>query len=508
MRRIFHLTDGALTTLLVEGRALVAAVRYPNDADGIARFRRDLERAPDLVSRLVLDITGEEFHDERVPHVFSRDQHKILQRKIRQRYGALRWVWHQHQGRDKRGRRDDRYLVGAVTRPEVVETWLAPIEAVGVPLEAVTSVPLLTPRLARLMQVRGSHQLFVSLDDRDGIRQTFVSNGRLRTSRLAPMRRGDEEQAAAQVLEEVERMKRFLHSTHLLPWNQELQVILLAGTRLIALLGRVRSKTEEVHYHHYDLHALAKRFRFQGFEDTDHAGPFFGLLAAGRRRLPSYATAAERHCYFHFQARAALQRLALAVTLGGVVGVAWQMAGVVEEHRVIANLESQVLDFQGQRARLLAREPQAARHDGFAMAEAVRFEHNLRPWLGSPFDALEPLGRSLLGHPDIRLQNLEVTRQAAPEGDDAMAPPTPRPPRVEVLAAGVMEKQGRAYRVLYQAFRDLLQRLVKTGRFEVPAVERWPLEIRPDRSLVLVDQQTRAEDDVPFRIRLTLREAP
>ncbi len=508
MRRIFHLTDSALTTFLVEGRTLVAAVRYENDAKGIARFRRDLERAPDLVSRLVLDITGEEFHDELVPHVFSRDQHKILQRKIQQRYGRLRWVWHQHQGREKRGRRDDRYLVGAVTRPEVVEAWLVPIEAVGVPLEAITSVPLLTPRLARLLQVRGRQQLFVSLDDRDGIRQTFISNGRLRASRLAPMRRGDDEQIADQVLEEVARMKRFLHSTHLLPWNEELQVILLAGTRLIALMGRVRSKTEEVHYHHYDLHALAARFRFKGFEDTDHAGPFFALLAAGRRRPQSYATSSERHCYFHHQARAALQRLALVVTLGGVVGVAWQMAGVVEEHRRIADLENQILDFQGRRARLVARDPEAARHDGFAMAEAVRFEHQLRPWLGSPFEVLEPLGRSLLGHPDIRLKNLEVIQNPPPAAGDEMAPPQPGPPRIQVLASGVMEKNGRAYRVLYKEFRELLQRLVKTERFEMPVVERWPLEVRPDRSLVLVDQQTRQEDEIPFRIRLTAREAP
>jgi hypothetical protein len=156
---------------------------------------------------------------------------------------------------------------------------------------------------------------------------------------------------------------------------------------------------------------------------------------------------------------------------------------------------------------------------GFLMQDAVTFHQQLQKLAVSPFDYLPSVGQSLLRHPQIRLRHLSYrlhSDEVEGEGDVVPAPAALSPldrmaargsevqkhPLALLQLEGEIEAGGRSYRQIHQDFTRWLQGLRERGGFSGIRVERWPLEIRPDRSLVM--EGAPAEGSHPLRFSLTL----
>jgi len=518
MKRILYLTDHYLTAFIVDGRRLLGRKRYSFDPDGFLEFGKDLQAAPHITTRLLVDISGEEFYEEKIPHVFSHDQKRIVARKLKQRFRGRRWVHHERQGREKSGRKDDLFLLCGITREELLEPWLEKMQTTGVPVELITSVPLLAPSLARMMGLKKGRVLFVSHAEGGGIRQTYLVDGRLKASRLAPTPPLAERDYAGQVMDEVRRMKQFLNSTYLLPFNEPLQVILLASPELVTLMGRESADTEGLRLHAYDLHGLERRFHLRAAGGDHTADLFYSQLVALQSGLPSYATPADRLRHRHYMARRWLVGAA-AVALVAAVGVT--AAGIrqaLDSREMLQGLRQEVAGLQARRQVMRARRP-AEEVSGFLMRDAVEFHQLLQPLTVSPFDYLPQIGQSLRGHPQIRLSRLETFLVRMPEeiseeerldqylgADNGGMEEEPEAPARQTLAvvrmSGEMAREERSYAQLHEDFNDLLAQLAARPAFERTRVETWPLEMRPDRTLELADELDDAGASLPFSLLL------
>jgi len=509
VKRILHLTDQGITQYLIQGGRLLGERFHAADDEGRSRLESDLKRAPAVPTRLLLDITEEEFHQERVPHVFHHDQQKILERRRRQRFHGGRWSHWEHQGREDRGRKDDIFLLSGITREEVVQFWLEPVMAACVDLERMTSVPLLAPRLYRRMRIRHSHVLFVSHGKGGGIRQTYLHEGRLKASRLAPTPAYREKDYVSPILQEVRRMKQFLNTAHFLPYDETLHLYLLGSHEIISLLGRETLSGDGIHLHNYDIHALAQRFHFKGLHDSRYADAFYSLLAATDPRAPSYLTPAERRGHYHHLARRAMGAAAALVMVSGLGLVTHQILGASAARKELARLEQEIGRYEAGLARLKAQRP-ASEPSGFLMQDAVRFHDRLSRIDRSPFEWFPVVGQALLEHPDIRLTRVsaklmegETDSLEGREGRSLDGPvESDTGPRAEVRLEGEIAGEGRSFRALHQEFMTLIRRLRNSPEFAEVRVDRWPVEIRTDRSLVLEGDGGHA--DGPKRFAMTL----
>ena len=520
-KRILYITDQGMTLHIVHGRRLLGKRSYAPDEQGLDTFSRDLAEAPGLATQVLLDITEEEFHEERIPHVFSRDQKLILERKKNQRFRGRHWNFHEKQGREKTGCRDDLFLLSAITREALLDPWLQRLAEQSVPLERITSVPLLTSQLYRRLQLRHGHVLFVSHGEHGGIRQSFLINGKLKTSRLAPTPDMQEEEYVGLILSEVKRMQQFLISAFLLPQGESLHVYLLGSNQVQVLMGKALAGEPGIRLHNYNLQAIEEKLRYQGLDRANHADGLFALLLANVGATPAYTTFEDRRFFYHQRARWVLRGLAAAMLLAAFTGTGFALVRQAEIRDSLAEVAQRIGNYQRLHASLQARTP-PGEVSGFQMKDAVAAYTTLQRMKVQPYRLLSQIGQALIQHPEVQLWRIDwqLVRQDQDleqvgnliehrlEGQvQEVADKSPKASWVPALRLqGEVQRHAVSWRLLLHSFEQLVGRLGESDAISQVHVQRWPLEVRPEKALVL--DETRQQEDLgsPFTLILMGRE--
>lgn len=522
IRRILYITDQTTAVYIVQGRRLLGKRTYALDQQGFDAFSADLAQLPGLLTQVLLDITEEEFYTEQVPHVFSHDQRMILARKQNQRFRGRRWIFNEKQGREKTGRRDDLFLLSAVTREELVDPWLRCMAEQYIPLERITSVPLLSSHLYRRLHLRHAHALFVSHGDGGGIRQSFLVGGKLKTSRLAPTPKMEEGEYVGLILAEVKRMQQFLVSAFLLPQGEPLHLYLLGSNQVQVLMSRALASDSGIHLHSYNPQAVEEKFHYRGLRRCHHADGFFAMLAANAKAVSSYTTFEDRLFYHHQRVRQLLRGAAAAMLLGSMATVGFGLVRQTEIRDNLADVEQAIGRYQQLHARLQAN-TQPGQVSGFKMKDAVEAHERLQRMRVRPFQLLSHVGQALLKHPDIRLRRIDWQlirqvkdpEQAGEQIEQARlagsvleeSEGNEKGPWVPALRLqGEVERRSVSWRVLHRSFQGLVSQLDDSDAVNRVHVERWPLEVRPDKALVLDETQQKKTLGSPFALILMGRE--
>ena len=216
-RRVFVVSSAGMAAYHRHGPKLLGPFRFGADEGGHAEFARYLERFPADVTHVVADVVEEEFREETIPHVTAWERRALLRTRAARAFPGAR---HRHAARLGRepdggepgGRREDRVLLSAITRPETLAPWLAPMAERGVPLAGIHSPAMLTAAMLKAVGALGEHVLVVSLQSGGGLRQTCFRRGKLRFSRLAALPRPATGGHESRILAEIERTRRYLES--------------------------------------------------------------------------------------------------------------------------------------------------------------------------------------------------------------------------------------------------------------------------------------------------------
>ena len=518
-KRVFIVSSGRLCVYNC-GSSVSEPYEFVADDDGLTMFSVYLQRDSREPAYVLVDVVEEEFRVEAIPHVFGRDRRALVHNRLSRLFRDSSFSHAIAQGREKSGRKDDRYLFTAITRPELLTPWLDAINQNKVPLAGIYSLPLLTQQLVKPLKLASSQALLVTLQSSSALRQTFFKEGQLKVSRLAQLPNLHPSRYPSHVLSEVEKLRRYLNSLQLVAQDSPLDVYILGQERLLTDIKREAPDSVTTRYHPLDIQVVAKRLGLRGGYASPFSDALFAHFLTRKRGLTNhYANSTQTRYHGLYRARGALVAGGAVMLLGSLLWSGFKFVeGVITAHNT--NTVAQQAEFYAERYRLaradLPELPAASRD----IRLAVDVVDKLETYRSMPIGMMTTLGRGLAGYPSIKLDRL---RWAAATDKDAsvdvrLSAPDPRANRrrkkeqkVPEALYQIAEVSGRIepftgdYRQAFDLVRSFAETLRELGGVEEVTVQSLPLDIRSERSLSGDAQSVDADRDASFTIRLALR---
>lgn len=513
-RRVFYLTGNRLTVYHWRARRLAEAVLFQAGEEGLADFSAYLQEMPGISSYFLIDIVEEEYRRDTVPHVFARDRRELLANRSRRLFRQTPY-WHAIlQGRQTEGRRDDRVLYAAVTNPGLLNPWLERIRQLKAPLHGIYSVPLLTPALLPYLGAADGPNLVVSLQSAGHLRQTFFHGKDLKLSRLAHLSVRDPREIASAVIDEAEKLRRYLNSLRLLERDRPLNAYVLSHGALLDELGQATHDLATTRFHPVNIGDLANRLRMAPSFVSPYADALFAQLLLLNPPQNQYATPQDTLYCSLSQARTAMLAASVAVLLGGVLwGALETVNGFVYEQRRVAT--RQQTDYYRQRYSQARESLPKAPADASDMRAVVAAADALSRAKATPREALVALSEGLERYPNVSVDRAQWRIGTSPTALLGLSSP---PPGLEQAPAEAVYQVLRIdahlagydgdYRRTLDAIKGFAESLRQVPGVRYVQITRLPVNLSPDRALAgTVRDQAPARDNasVAFSFRLLFR---
>lgn len=152
-RRALFLDANRITAYAWQGGRIQSEGYFAGDVPGLEAFSAYLKTKRSSLFYLLADVAEEGYQIEDIPFVQGNDRKALIERRLSQYFYGTPLATAVSLGRDKTGRRDEKMLFSALTRPQFFEPWLATLRQSETRLAGVFSVPLiLAPALCRPQQ--------------------------------------------------------------------------------------------------------------------------------------------------------------------------------------------------------------------------------------------------------------------------------------------------------------------------------------------------------------------
>ena len=303
-RRVLFLDATQLTAYQIGGGTVLPEGAFTADAAGFAAFGTYLTQHHRSVFMLLADVAEEGFQIEDIPNSSGKDRRAIITRKLAQYFYGTPYSLALSQGRLKTGRRDERLLLMALTRPQQFEPWLAVLQETQAILASIYSLP---QTILGLLPRQPPPQLLLLTRTHAGLRQSFFVEGQMRFSRLTPLPEGSADELAMASALQAMKMHQYLASQRLIERGKPLSTLLLAHpAQAAALRARCRDNAE-LRFEVLDLLETAKRVGLHSPLADSHAEALFCHLLARKPPAEQFAPPAERQFHRLWQTRYALK---------------------------------------------------------------------------------------------------------------------------------------------------------------------------------------------------------
>ena len=148
---------------------------FAADEQSLEVFGRFLDNHLEYPVIVIADVIEESFRYDSIAHVTSTDRKAILDRKLEYLFRETPYRTAKVTGREEGGRKDDRVLFSALTKPELLTPWIKLLIQRNMPIVAVTSTPYILEKYASSQKLGTSENLLlVSLESESSFRQTFL----------------------------------------------------------------------------------------------------------------------------------------------------------------------------------------------------------------------------------------------------------------------------------------------------------------------------------------------
>jgi len=264
MKHVLYLSDVSIIFCGVDSDGVTELFAHSlTEPDYIEALQRFLfKHKPELFS-VFLDVMGEEFKHEPIPHIGGKDRALLLERKCKSLFPTADLTWKKHLRREKKGRKDDVYLLVGVPLPSVVEHVFDALIQTQQKVSGVYSISILEREIQSALP-RAKQSLLVSRvlgvsQGKKAYRQTFIKDGELVMSRMTLINGNTAEQIFPQLLNEIERMRHFLNGTRQLGVGSRLDVLAMLNEAESAQLLQYKSDSKEINMSAVSLVDVAKK---------------------------------------------------------------------------------------------------------------------------------------------------------------------------------------------------------------------------------------------------------
>jgi hypothetical protein len=432
---------------------------FSASAEGLAAFRKIVVKYAQLPVLLVVDTVDEDYRSEIMPHVQGRARDELLARKLKQVFRNARFTGAWRQIRETTGRRDDRYLLAALTDAEWLTPWLSVLHRERVPLYGITPLALACQHLISKLRALQPHTLLACRLD-NSLRLSYYHEGLLRFSRLIGS--DTPTQLPGNAADEIAKTQLYLTGQRILPREARLHVLLLDPSGQLDSAQTALNADPAFSTRLIDMPSLARALRIPDdfLAATPEVAPLAAIAGEAVQLNLAPPELLQRHTEFRW--RRSLHTAAAIIALFGL--------GLTATYWLHArNLDEQTRQLAQQQQQFDARYQAIART--FPMHDATPDQLVQTVALARRIDAPQPDANTLLAavsqalntDPGIALNNLEWT-------DDTLLPEGSI--RVDIDAS--LDAFDGNYRAAMQRITRLMQALQA-----VPAVHDVSLRSSP-----------------------------
>jgi hypothetical protein len=387
---------------------------FSASAEGLAAFRKVVVGHAHLPVLLVADTVDEDYRSENMPHVKGHARDELLARKIKQVFRNARFTGAWRQMRETTGRRDDRYLLAALTDADWLTPWLSVLHRERVPLSGITPLSLACQHLLDKLRIQEPHML-LAYRLNNSLRLSYYHDGLLRFSRLIGS--DTPTQLPGNAADEIAKTQLYLAGQRILPREARLHVLLLDPSGQLDSAQAPLNADPAFSTRLVDLPSLARALRIPDdfLAATPEVAPLAAIAGEALRLNLAPPELLQRHTEFRWR-RGLHAAAGFIAFLGLCITAAYW-------------LQTQDLNDQ---VRLLAQQHQQleARYQSIAsafptqtaapeqLAQTVSLAQHLDAGQPDPDALFATIGQALEMAPDIALENLEWADETlTPTGD-------------------------------------------------------------------------------------------
>lgn len=460
---------------------------FTADTAGLAAFRQIVVKHAQLPALLVIDTVDEDYRSEVLPHVQGHARAELLARKLKQVFRNARFTGAWRQARETTGRRDDRYLLAALTDADWLMPWLSVLHRERVPLCGITPLAMACQQLLSKLRVQEPHTLLACRLN-NSLRLSYYHNGLLRFSRLIGS--DTPTQLPGNAADEIAKTQLYLTGQRILPREARLHVLLLDPSGQLDSAQAPLNADPAFSTRLIDMPSLARALRIPDsfLAATPEVAPLAAI--AGEAVLLNMAPPELLQRHIEFRWRRSLNLAAGIVAAIGLTLTANYWLHAQDLRDQVQLIQGEVQRGDARHAAIVRGFPAlATRPDQLGQTLALATQLNRFPL---DVNALFlPLGQAMAAHPEVIIKTLTLQDTANGTADIT-------------LDAQLSDFDGN-YRAAMSRIDSFVSRLAATPG--VTAVERVtsPVDTAPTATLTGKTTGETRPEETRFTLSLQVR---
>lgn len=488
IRRLLYLCAQQMTAYRWQAGELVSEESFTTNDEGHRHFAAYLRRNAQHVFAILANVSEEGFHVETIPLLHGADRRALLARKLGQLYFNSTLCTSLSLGRSRNQRPEERVLLTAISNPELLAPWLAAIAEARIALAGVYSLPLLAPALLRRFGIADESCLLLSIQDQS-VRQSYIENGELHFSRLAPLPNSSLSGIAQSLSSEAQKLQQYLVSQRMIGRQQPICAYLLTHASAGQTIAAACVDNATLRYRIIDVDECARRTGLKTPLPGSHSEAIFlNLLAHAAPRI-QLADDDVRHDYHLKWLRSALHLTGGLTLFASLLFCAYQglaaqaMSGQIQQLNAEAGVDRQ-------RYQEIVSTFPALPTDTETLRRVVGRYAGLERQSRTPHALYQEISRALQAVPAASIDSIDWQAGGDVPSKAGSPPPaatstTPRPDSDSETAVvrGTLDlPAGASVRQVLSAFDTLLATLKANVQLQVSVVQQ-PFDVEPGKPL-------------------------
>ncbi len=237
---VLLILDQSTELMLWQQKKLTVLGDFRNTPDDHELFLAEIRKHPDHPVIVVADLIDENFRHDLIVHVGGADRDALIKRKLDFTFRTTRYRLGRIKGREKDGRKQDKLLLAAISKPELIDIWVNLLLADKRAVQTVTSLAWLLRSYLPIKKLdKEQTLLLVTIDPGHCLRQSFFMEGKLMFSRLTQLSTLAGNDLAAGLHNETLQVRQYLERIQFVQYEAPLriQVLTSLGNRQLPIDG-------------------------------------------------------------------------------------------------------------------------------------------------------------------------------------------------------------------------------------------------------------------------------
>lgn len=416
-------------------------------------FGTALDAFPQYPAIIVTDLIEESFRHDSVVHVSGSDRTAVLKRKLDFVFRNTTYRQAKVTERETTGRRDDRIMISAVTKPDLIEIWVKVLLEKRFAIQSVTSIAHLMHDFTVIGKLdKEEYLLVINVEPGGNLRQTFIRKGIVMFSRLTPMQLRDNTLLGSDILQETLQLRQYFERIQFVPYEAVLRIQVYSTFDDNFLQLDTRS-TEANRFEVHDVGPLLNALDVDlGGQEPNPSQYFIASVLAGRQPANVYAPpSATKYQDLRNLSRAVWISSAVVIATG--LGIAMIPGlSILDQRQQRDAFLAQTRPLREEHERLSERFPETP-IPSREMQLAVETYDMIAKQVYTPLDVWNMVARAMAGSEGLQLTGItwELVEKPADQVDESeengasRARRRPTPQQAALAAAGItgVVLQGR-----------------------------------------------------------------